>query len=353
MVVILCGIAVYRTRIYRMDSRMGTSYPTSRLTPNTPMILASSESSKSTHHPGTPQVMGQPQPIEPNMGTIIDSKTLESGAASALRDLFLTNGVTTGSEMTHRTETFILSVRHLDDNGFRIFLEDATPVLELAIRDAILRFSKDKIALRDFALHTGGGDIISSLTSRTHVEKSRIGPIMSIGQANHSPSMALHPSLYIGDCWPFSGSQGTLGVTLSRRITPSSVTIDHAAMEVTLDPTTAPKDILVWGIADSPVNRIKAAAYKEHIKRVTNDSPRYRSFEGSKFAPHATVIPLAAFTYDIHHSQNIQTFPVFDTARALGMDLLQVIFEVQSNWGNSEFTCIYRVRIHGEMVGGM
>lgn len=322
------------------------------LIPTYPDMSSANPPSHPTHHLSpsnldTRNHVTSPEPII----SVIDSAKLDPHIVGVLRDWLVASGVSfnPGTNEDDPTESFILSVHHLSNNGFRISLRDATHAIDLAVQDAMLRFSKDQIALRDFALHTGGGDVIPSLTSNTFRPIGRESVMASLGQVSHPPVTALHPSLNVGDCWPFYGPHGTLGVTLSRRIIPTSISIDHAATEVLLDPSSAPKDVLVWGIVDSPVNRLKAVAYQRHVQKIAKENTHYQAFQHSKFGAHPDIIPLAIFTYDIHESRNVQTFPLLDSARVLNMDILQVIFEVRSNWGNPAFTCLYRVRVHGEM----
>jgi Sad1 / UNC-like C-terminal len=56
-------------------------------------------------------------------------------------------------------------------------------------------------------------------------------------------------------------------------------------------------------------------------------------------------------TYSIADDEHIQTFPVQydDAATAVQRPLhAAVTFEVLSNYGSSDYTCLYRVRVHGD-----
>jgi Sad1 / UNC-like C-terminal len=56
-------------------------------------------------------------------------------------------------------------------------------------------------------------------------------------------------------------------------------------------------------------------------------------------------------TYSIADNEHIQTFPVQydDAATAVQRPLhAAVTFEVLSNYGSSDYTCLYRVRVHGD-----
>jgi SUN domain-containing protein 1/2 len=60
---------------------------------------------------------------------------------------------------------------------------------------------------------------------------------------------------------------------------------------------------------------------------------------------------IAKFTYDIHASQNVQTFEVDPEVKGLGVDFGVVVARVLNNWGQDSYTCLYRIRVHGRMLG--
>jgi len=62
-------------------------------------------------------------------------------------------------------------------------------------------------------------------------------------------------------------------------------------------------------------------------------------------------IRIANFTYNIHASRNIQTFPIDEEIRELGVDFGIVVLRIKSNWGTDAYTCLYRLRVHGERMG--
>lgn len=125
----------------------------------------------------------------------------------------------------------------------------STDTVQQLIDKSILRYSKDTLGLADYALFTAGGRVVPSITSDTLVLKPASAVAKWLGGARdvegRSPATALHPDNSVGNCWPFRGSQGQLGVLLSRRAVVTSVTIEHAAQELALDVSTAPRFIEV------------------------------------------------------------------------------------------------------------
>jgi hypothetical protein len=63
-------------------------------------------------------------------------------------------------------------------------------------------------------------------------------------------------------------------------------------------------------------------------------------------------VRIASFTYDIESNHNVQSFPVQLDMKALGAATNKIIVRSKSNWGgeNVGYTCIYRVRLHGEIA---
>ncbi|WVQ98779.1 hypothetical protein IAU59_005910 [Kwoniella sp. CBS 9459] len=214
--------------------------------------------------------------------------------------------------------------------------EDLTSLFNDLIDAALLRYSKDTIARTDFALFTAGARVIPHLTSDTLVlsTASKMGKWVmgSKDVQGRPPATALHPDISVGSCWPFQGSEGSLGVMLTRRVKISDITIEHAPKELALDTSTAPQSIQVMGVLDNEDDRSKLAQY--WAEREESDAvPDY--------------LPLGTVTYDPSSFSHIQTFPVPAAIQELDIKVGVVVFKVESNWGGS-FTCLYRVRVHGD-----
>ncbi|WWD15961.1 hypothetical protein CI109_100385 [Kwoniella shandongensis] len=215
--------------------------------------------------------------------------------------------------------------------------DDLTSLFNELIDAALLKYSKDTIARTDYALFTAGARVIPQLTSDTLVLQTASGVgkwIMgSKDVQGRPPATALHPDISVGSCWPFKGEQGSLGVMLTRRVVVSDITIEHAPSELALDTSTAPRVIQVMGILDDEEDKEKFAQYWAQ-KEDPAAQPDY--------------LPLGSFTYDPAALSHIQTFPVASDIVDLGIKVGVVVFKVESNWGG-HFTCMYRVRVHGDI----
>ncbi|CAM9363962.1 unnamed protein product [Hapterophycus canaliculatus] len=58
-------------------------------------------------------------------------------------------------------------------------------------------------------------------------------------------------------------------------------------------------------------------------------------------------VTLGHGVYDVH-GRAIQTFPI---SSPLGVKFTVIQLKINSNWGNPDFTCLYRVRVHGREAG--
>lgn len=235
--------------------------------------------------------------------------------------------------------------------------QDVTALLERLVDNAVTHHAKDVLARPDYAAYAGGGRMIPSLTSNTFEirPKTRIKQAIGLFTGNgyaigRPPVTALNHDLHTGHCWPFAGTQGQLGVALAAPAHIDSFTIDHVAKEVAFDIRSAPRDMDVWAFVEGDENIAKVRAWKadrawrrEESLDAEEEEPEYPAT-----LPNTQYIRLARFTYDIHAPRNIQTFPVDDEIRELGLDFGITVLRVLSNWGQDQFTCLYRFRVHAQ-----
>ena len=235
-----------------------------------------------------------------------------------------------------------------------------TELIGALVDSALLRYSKDILARPDYALYTSGGRVIPHLTSRTY-EAQPIGRISKLfgwvpgttRMTGRPPVTALHPDNSLGSCWPFAGSNGQLGILLSRRVVPSEITIEHASIDVALDgdAQSAPKEFELWGVVEMEEDIARLEEYRQEQNRLRESDPSLlldTELESTaSLPPTPNHILLAAGTYDITSVSPLQTFPVTETARQLAIPISIVVLKLLSNHGHSHYTCIYRVRVGG------
>lgn len=251
---------------------------------------------------------------------------------------------------------------------------DVTSLISHLVDSAVARVStQDIISRADFALHSAGARPIPHLTSHTlemrpTTFRGRVmGWMTGHGrEVGRSPITALHQDIHSGLCWPMSGDSGQLGVALASPAFISDFTIDHVAREVAFDLRTAPRDMEVWGLVEGKDNLEKVISWRGE-RAAQRAAQQQRAEElGVPFEdePAEDIYPpmlpqdepfirLASFTYDANSSSNIQTFPIRQEVRELGVDFGIVVLVMKNNWGKKEYTCLYRFRVHGEQLGGM
>lgn len=244
--------------------------------------------------------------------------------------------------------------------------QDVSSLIDQLVDKAV---SKDGVAKPDYALYSAGGRVIPSLTT----EPLEIRPeglfsqILGLLAAEETvigkpPVTALHHEIHDGQCWPFQGSDGQLGVVLSAPVFVSEISIDHVPKAVASDLRSAPREMEVWGLVEGEDNLVKVKAWLERKEASRKEEaelfgePLDGPDAGRDEIPPASLpsgapyIRLASFTYDIHAPKHVQTFPIREEVAGLGVDFGVVVLRVKSNWGRDEFTCLYRFRVHGQRL---
>ena len=230
--------------------------------------------------------------------------------------------------------------------------QDVTELIGHLVDTAVSRYSKDTIAKADFALSSSGASVIPSLTSDTleiipqGLWQQAVATITGNGYAiGRPPITALHYETHNGHCWPFAGDQGQLGVLLALPVRIEEITIDHVARDIAWDMRSAPRKMEVWGLVEGAENLAKVAAWEVSRTEAGLEVPiQPRSLPSS-----AKYLRIAQVEYDIDAPSAVQTFPVDEDIRGLGLDFGIVVLRMLSNWGK-EFTCLYRFRVHGQKL---
>ncbi|KAJ7855452.1 hypothetical protein B0H14DRAFT_3448981 [Mycena olivaceomarginata] len=164
-----------------------------------------------------------------------------------------------------------------------------------------------------------------------------------------SPVTALDHDIHDGHCWPFGGLYGQLGIVLGSLVYIDAITIDHVAAAVAVGKrTSAPKDMEVWAMVEGQDNVAKLEAWRAEMSQGVHEPER------PKMLPQLPeFIRIATLQYDIYSPNHIQTFPVDTEIRNLGIDFGVVMLIVKSNWGMGEYTCLYRIRVHGQRMDAL
>ncbi|KAG9476918.1 hypothetical protein GDO78_002362 [Eleutherodactylus coqui] len=185
------------------------------------------------------------------------------------------------------------------------------------VNNALRLYSQDRTGMVDFALESGGGSILGTRCSETYETKSALVSLFGIPlwYLSQSPRVVIQPDMYPGNCWAFKGTQGYLVVRLSMEIFPTAFSLEHIpkSLSPTGNITSAPKDFAVYGLENE---------YQE---------------DG---------VLLVQSTYN-EAGEPLQIFQVTEENRKS----FQIVeLRILSNWGHSNYTCLYRFRAHGTPI---
>ncbi|CAJ1966720.1 unnamed protein product [Cylindrotheca closterium] len=256
------------------------------------------------------------------------------------------------------------------------------------VASAVTKYSKDGIGLVD---HAQGANIVHSLTSATYTpppdesellgnslwrkyipedweqllpkgwEKWNLGIPAAVyhslnikGAKVAPPEAILEDKTTLGACWPMEGKKGQVTMRLAYPMSMETVSIDHVNLNL------IPEDM--YGSAPKTIKVIGYPA-------CTNKGDECYSMGFDMYDP----IDIAYVDYDIE-GPSVQTFNTI-YARSEGSieegeegegscsvdeaqeaacssppktDIGGITLKILDNWGNDDFTCIYRFRVHGQ-----
>jgi len=187
---------------------------------------------------------------------------------------------------------------------------DLEQVKAAVMEDVYRLLFADAVGKPDYALASAGGRVVDYSGKWS---LGRLAALVSPFPGHDSPVEAvIQRDTSLGACWPMAGSSGFVTVKLAQRVLVDSISLEHVSSSIAHNQESAPRDVRFWGY---PTSGAKA------------------TFMGQ-------------FTYDIN-GREVQTFPVqAETDVAVSI----VKMEVLSNHGHPDYTCIYRMRVHGSPV---
>ena len=211
--------------------------------------------------------------------------------------------------------------------------------------------------LADYAAFAGGAFIDPARTSATfsnHPGRKAFGWIhWFLGADKYIPkpkivisSLELEP----GSCWPLEGRKGILGLILREPVHVKGITLQHIEWSRALFKDSAPRKISLWiSVFDTEKERELA-----EMSAISLTSPKDRKrpdpedLWGQK-GPLSGFVKVGNWKYDFDdRSPAEQTFSVPLELRRMNITSDRVVVAVDDNYGNDMYTCIYRVRVHGD-----
>jgi SUN domain-containing protein 1/2 len=206
-----------------------------------------------------------------------------------------------------------ISFKNQDQNKQNLM--DMNQIKDL-IKQSLYIYNADKTGMVDYALESTGAFVIPSRTSSSFNRgqpNAWLFGILPLPYYYNSPRLAIQPQVLPGECWAFKGSKGKLTIHLASKIFPTAFSIEH--IPIVLAPN---------GRIDSAINEFSIFVYKD---------------QNSKNS-----ILIGNYQYDANSPEYLQYFPL----QIENNEAIQVIeFRIESNHGNRDYTCIYRVRVHG------
>uniref|UniRef100_A0A0N5B7W5 SUN domain-containing protein n=1 Tax=Strongyloides papillosus TaxID=174720 RepID=A0A0N5B7W5_STREA len=185
------------------------------------------------------------------------------------------------------------------------------------IEKAITKYDSDKTELVDYALESTGGRIIETSGDKSFFDDwSNVMemPFMLLKPSPRTIIQRTTSSLVPGNAWCFKGDMGYVIIGLSYEIYITAITYEHIHIKnsPSADWLSAPKEFEIFGINE---------------KDQSSDS----------------VFSIGNFTFKANEPP-MQTFEIKKNNKRT---YEKVKIRIKSNYG-APFTCLYRVRVHGE-----
>ncbi|XP_012939013.1 SUN domain-containing protein 2 isoform X2 [Aplysia californica] len=197
------------------------------------------------------------------------------------------------------------------------------------VDEALAKYSADRLGVADYALESAGGSVLCS--SDTYYSKS--GALYSVfgipvWYHSSSPREVIQPEVQPGKCWAMHGQSGYVTIQLAMPVVVSAISLEHIPTEV------------------APSGRLDSA-------------PKEFVIVGKESEMTSPDVLLGHFAYQVGNGQPIQLYDIKDpfctrqtvdySSCGPNQEVFRIItLKVLSNHGNPDFTCIYRLRVHGK-----
>ena len=206
-----------------------------------------------------------------------------------------------------------------------------------------------------------GAMIDPHLTSPTNRHTYKTRAWHHWGYQDHSltvpqPADALTRWEDLGDCWcaaPSRAGMAQITVLLPKKVAPTELVVEHIDHDATLDIGAAPHHLELWVQIEDPEKREIVAMAAEGVISETFCKPQAgqqgcpTGDYGVKEALDATWVRIGAWEYNIYTGKNVQSLPVQVALDHFKVPIEKASIRVRSNWGTRDYTCLYRLKLHG------
>lgn len=241
--------------------------------------------------------------------------------------------------------------------------------MDLMIKKALQKYVAHTISKPDFADPAAGAKINFALTSPSYNWHDRLEfssrqiykflGTLGFGRMKvNRPTMAFSNDVSLGSCWPFTGQSGQIGLNLGTMINPTDIGIIHVRPDQSPNPSSAPRRVSLWvQILDLETrNKVRTLVNQNSLSSSTNAEKTnklqnwFSSSSSSLGMMPLDYVKILDAEYQLDGGDEFQVFPVPFYLRDLHLETSRVIFKVEDNWGNEDFTCIYRLRLFGSKI---
>eukprot|EP00536_Pseudo-nitzschia_multiseries_P002309 jgi/Psemu1/183095/e_gw1.30.95.1 len=172
------------------------------------------------------------------------------------------------------------------------------------------------------------------------------------------PEAIVEKNTLPGSCWPMKGSSGQVVLKLTTPIVVESVSIDHVSRTIIPEgkQNSAPKHAKITGYPPCDDTDEKCLALGFDMDDPIEIADIHYDLEGlsvqtfeSNYAKAMASLPKPADFDEVESDSESGSCSVQTSCSTPPrISVAAVVVNVLENWGNQDFTCVYRVRLHGD-----
>lgn len=184
-------------------------------------------------------------------------------------------------------------------------------------------YDADKTGLVDYALQSSGAEVLSTKCTEPYHRSFAVMSVFGIPlwHLYKPPHTVLTPNVNPGECWAFQSFPGYMVIKLTHRIHVEAISYEHVNKLLIPDGRidSAPNKFSVYGVQDPDDNKNEPLLLGEFVYDVNGDPLQFFIVQSNNYTGETP-----AFGY--------------------------VELRVNTNHGNPNYTCLYRLRIHGKLA---